>query len=179
MDEARSGDLGAWESLVRGFDNVLRGVARSYRLSEYDVADVVQQTWLRCLEHVHEIRDPLCFPSWLMMICRRESLRALRAAGRSLPFDHTEAGSVLAAAADENPGPDVQAAESDHARRLHAAVRELPRRQQQVILAMIGQGGRGYSTIAGDLGVPVGSLGPTRARALQRLRRDGRLQVGA
>jgi RNA polymerase sigma factor (sigma-70 family) len=78
---AAAGDQQAWDALVDRYASLLWSVARSYRLSAPDAADVVQTTWLRLVEHLGQIADPDRLPGWLATSARRECLRVLRRAG--------------------------------------------------------------------------------------------------
>ena len=171
---ARDGSRTAWEELVDRFTPLLWAVARSHHLSREDAADAVQMTWLRCLERLGQLRDPDSIAAWLIAICRRESLAIMRRQAWSDPID--DAAAI----------PDPFAADAADALirqeeriTLREAISRLPQRQRQVLLALLDLydgANSGYREVAQQLGLPVGSLGPTRQRALQRLRTDPGLQ---
>ena len=176
VQAAREGSRLAWEELVDRFTPLLWVVARGHRLSADDAADAVQMTWLRCVERLDQVRDPDSVAAWLVAICRRESLTVLRRRARTQP-DH----SAVIAAIQDPLGREVADALLDQEERttLREAISRLPDRQRRVLLALLEahEGtGDGYREIARQLGLPVGSIGPTRQRALQRLRTDPRLQ---
>jgi RNA polymerase sigma factor (sigma-70 family) len=155
---------------------MLTAIARRYRLGEADVADAVQTTWLRCVTSLHDIREPDALAAWLITTCRRECLRVVRQSVRVTPQDTTDTAGVLASITDPDAGDGfAHASRRDDARRLHAAVTDLPPQQRRVILELMHRGDDGYAAVARRLGVPIGSLGPTRRRALDRLRQDARL----
>jgi RNA polymerase sigma factor (sigma-70 family) len=170
---ARDGSRPAWEELVDRFTPLLWVVARGHRLSADDAADAVQMTWLRCVERLDQVRNPDSVAAWLMAICRRESLTLLRRRARAQPDPFAEIADPV--------GGEVADAVIDREERgiLREVILGLPERQRRVLLALLeaydGAGG-GYREIAELLGLPVGSIGPTRQRALQRLRTDPRLQ---
>ncbi len=177
---ARRGDEQAWRSLVERYTPLLSSVARAHRLGAAEVADAVQVTWLRCVEHVDRIYAPDRLRAWLVTTCRNECLRLLRQARRTTPDDSTDASGPLARLNDPDTHGDPQAwAERvESCARLRDAIAELPARQRQVVGALFASGGardHHYADLAAALGVPIGSIGPTRQRALRSLRRDRRL----
>jgi RNA polymerase sigma factor (sigma-70 family) len=130
-----------------------------------DIQDVAQTTWLRLIQHGHTIHDPERLAGWLAVTATRECLAVLRRTSRQ----------NLLAADEETPDPTVDVAQNaeDHdvARLLWAAVAELPPRQHSLVLALFRDDLRSYSDVADKCALPIGSIGPTRARALSRLRR--------
>ncbi|HEY6793763.1 MAG TPA: sigma-70 family RNA polymerase sigma factor [Kineosporiaceae bacterium] len=176
---ALEGDQRAWEMIVQRHQSLLWWIARQFRLSTDDAADAVQLTWLRCLEHLHQLTDEGALGSWLVTICRRECFRLLtRRSGEVLlaePEDHERASS--GALGGGAPDPCEVVARRDERTRLREAIDALPPRPRSVLTAMLTQETEGYAEIARQLGVPIGSLGPTRNRALARLRTDPRLAL--
>src|SRR5579862_3211112 len=85
VSDAAAGDSGAWDALVDRFAGTVWAVARAYRLSASDAADVSQTTWLRLVEHLDRIEQPDRVGAWLATTARRESLRVLRVSGRLVP----------------------------------------------------------------------------------------------
>jgi RNA polymerase sigma factor (sigma-70 family) len=180
VERARRGDENAWHSLVRDYTAVLWWIARAHRLSDADAADAVQVTWLRCVQHLGQIKAPHLLPAWLTTTCRQECLRTIRGRGRDIPTDVSDPASPFAHMPDlsteADPAQPVLARE--RAKILEEAIARLPERHQQVLrqLMLSGHGDNaGYAEAAAVLGMPHGSLGPTRQRALRRLRRDERV----
>lgn len=173
---ARDGSRAAWEELVERFTPLLWFVARRYRLSREDAADVVQMTWLRCIERLDQVRDPDRIAAWLITICRRESLAILRrqARARSEPIDNDDA------IPDPFPTDAADALiEQEERIILREMISRLPQRQRLVLLALLDSyegANSGYRELARQLDLPIGSVGPTRQRALRRLRTDPELQ---
>jgi RNA polymerase sigma factor (sigma-70 family) len=164
---AAAGDQRAWRALVSSFDPLLRRVARSFRLSAADVDDVVQETWVRLFRSLHRLDDPDAVGGWLATTVRRESMRLLQRELRELPQADVapdERGDVV------DPLDEVAQAERD--RVVRAAVERLGGRQQAVMTALLGERELNYHVVGRRLGMPVGSIGPTRCRAIERLRRD-------
>ena len=159
------GDRSAWRRLIEKYERLVWSVGASFRLQAVDVQDVAQTTWLRLIQHGHTIRDPERLAGWLAVTASRESLTVLRRTSRS----------SLWPADDDQPDPTVDVEESaenhDTARLLWAAVAELPPRQHSLVIALFRDEMRSYTDVAARCAVPVGSIGPTRARALAQLRR--------
>jgi len=178
---ARRGEQEAWDRLVHRYTPLLWFVARSYRLANQDAADVVQTTWLRCVEQLDRIREPARLAGWLVTVCQRECLLTQRLAARCRPADPAGPLGPLADLPDrqDTGDPAGTAVARDEALAVHEAISRLPERQRLLLTALLDGGdqlGHGYAEVAAALGVPIGSIGPTRQRALQRLRHDPRLQ---
>jgi RNA polymerase sigma factor (sigma-70 family) len=163
---AQAGDPDAWSELVRTFQGLLRAVVASYRLSRADAADVVQTTWLRLAENLDRLQDPSRVGAWLATTARREALRSLRKLARELPAEHPP----------EPPHRDAslvdrKVLQADRDAELWSAFARLPGRDQRLLRMLIADAQPSYEEIARTLAMPVGSIGPTRGRALERLRR--------
>jgi RNA polymerase sigma factor (sigma-70 family) len=167
---ARSGDHAAWTSLVRRFDRGLRAIARSYRLDHADVDDAVQATWLSLLEDIERIREPACIAGWLATSTRRNAMRILQRRVREIVSDDPGLG--------DHPVPDDPAAAVLAAERRNAladALATLPERHRELMTMLATQPGVTYSRVSELLTIPIGSIGPIRARALARLSRNRQL----
>jgi len=164
--EAALGDAGAWSALVQRLDGMLRGVARGFRLAPADVEDVVQTTWLRAATHLGRQHDPAAIVAWLTVTARREALRILQRRTREVPVP--DPGADVA----DPESPESLAIQRERRATLRGAVGRLPARQRRVISSLLGQPALTYEQISAALGMPIGSIGPTRERALARLRRD-------
>jgi RNA polymerase sigma factor (sigma-70 family) len=169
---AASGNARAWSELVEEFEGMLWAIARGYQLCHADAADVVQTTWLRLAENLGRLREPARVGAWLATTARRECLRMLRASTRELPDAEPPE-------ATDTPSPPVDhallGAERDAA--LRAALQQLPCRDQALLLMLVTDSPPSYAEIGAALRMPIGSIGPTRGRALARLR--GELERGA
>jgi RNA polymerase sigma factor (sigma-70 family) len=173
---ARDGSRAAWEELVDRFTPLLWVVARGHRLSSEDAADAVQMTWLRCVERLDQIRDPDSIAAWLTTICRRECLGIVRRHARARSEPIADDAAMTDPLATDAADALIKQEERNILREM---ISRLPQRQRRVLLALFdpNEGAdSGYREIAQQLDLPVGSLGPTRQRALQRLRADPRLQ---
>lgn len=165
---AECGDREAWAELVGRYTGLLWSVARSYRLGPEDSADVVQTCWLRLAGNLGRIRDGAAVGGWLATTARRECLRLLRTRAREHLSDLDEAAQWPA----EEPTPEDRVAERDRDQRLLAAVRRLPERDQRLLRVLAASPPPSYAEVAAALDMPIGAIGPTRARCLARLRRE-------
>jgi RNA polymerase sigma factor (sigma-70 family) len=162
---AASGDAHAWSEIVEEFEGLLWAVAQSHRLCHADAADVVQTTWLRLAENLDRLRSPGRVGAWLTTTARRECLRALTASARELP--DAEPPDL---ADSEAPPIDGHLIESERAAAIQSALRRLPARDRTLLLMLVDDSGPSYEEIGAALRMPIGSIGPTRGRALDRLR---------
>jgi len=144
-------------------------ICTRYRLSNHDIEDVGQNVWLLLVEQLGKLREPAALPGWLATTTARECLRVVTAVHKSERLGTGLDDSVLFvddAVIDE----EILMAERNAA--LRAAFAELPPRCQQLLSMLISDPPRSYAEIHAELGIPVGSIGPQRARCLDRLRRS-------
>ena len=174
VTSAASGDAGAWQVIVERFSGLVWSVVRAYRLGSADAADVFQTTWLRLAEHIGRIEQPDRVGAWLATAARRECLQCLRSAGRTVPTD--DASWLEGPPVMDNPTEaailraEQQQEDAARAVALWRAVGLLSARCQQLLRILMASPPPSYAEIAAGLGLPVGSIGPTRARCLQALR---------
>jgi RNA polymerase sigma factor (sigma-70 family) len=173
VQRAARGDQAAWHGIVREYGGLVEGVARGFRLSDAQTADAVQATWLRLVEHLAEIRDPGRLPGWLRTTTRRICLSLVRDHGREQPADAVDPpSSGLRWGAADDAGPETWAVRRDQEGLVRRAVATLPERQRALLGMLVCSPPVSYSEISAGLGIPVGSIGPTRARILARLRSE-------
>lgn len=165
---AAGGDRAAWDALVDRYADLVWAVARGFRLGTADAADVSQATWLRLVEHLHDIRDPAALGSWLATTARREALALLRRR-REVPFGEDGAEDVVD---DRQPPPWDALMADERDRELWRAFGRLAPRCQSLLRVLVIEPMASYAAAASALDVPIGSLGPTRARCLAALRRE-------
>jgi RNA polymerase sigma factor (sigma-70 family) len=167
LEQAGQGDQLAWKQLVDRYDGVVRSVAGSFRLQAADVSDIAQTTWLRLVQNLHTVRDPERLVGWLAITATRESLALLRRASRH------DLGATVEKTPDPDPAidPEASVATRDAAHHLWATLNELPPRQQQLLIALFRDELDSYDEVATKCAMPLGSIGPTRARALSSLQR--------
>jgi RNA polymerase sigma factor (sigma-70 family) len=169
VTRARNGERQAWDALVERYAPLIWSICRRHRLEAADAADAAQSAWLKLVDQLDNLRDPAALPAWLATTTRRECGRILRTARQ--PCD---AGYALAAGTI--PDDHAQPAEQDLlAAERHAALREafgqLPPGCQQLLALLIHDPALSYAEISARLGIPVGSIGPSRRRCLDKLRR--------
>jgi RNA polymerase sigma factor (sigma-70 family) len=164
---ARDGDEAAWRAIVEQFSGLVWATARAHRLAPAEAADVVQTTWLRLVEHLDRVHDPERLGAWLATTARRESLRHLRLRGRELPAGEVP-GFELAADNDPVDQRLLGQERQDALRRAFAAIGE---RCQALLRLLAAPDPPSYEEISAALDMPIGAIGPTRARCLEKLRR--------
>ena len=164
---AAAGDRRSWERLVDQFARLIWSITADFKLAESDAADVAQTTWLRLLEHIDRIKYPDRVGSWLAATARHECLRSL-AARKKVVLGHDEEHLEAVVA----PGPEVDARllADESAQVVREALTRLPWQWQQLLEMLMADPPASYLEISDQLGLPVGSIGPTRGRCLARLR---------
>jgi RNA polymerase sigma factor (sigma-70 family) len=162
-----AGDKSAWGPLVERYKSLVWSIVRSYRFNDDDASDVVQTTWLRLVEHLDRIRDPDAVGTWLATTARNECLAHLRRKGRQ--GVSLEAVPEVAAASP-SPGEGVLVRERDAV--LWSALHHISDRCRHLLRILASDPPPSYQEVGAALGVPVGSIGPTRARCLQKLRQS-------
>jgi len=169
LTNAAEGDQRAWDTIVARYSGLIWSVVRGFRLGGADAADVFQATWLRLVENMTRIRDGNGLGSWLATTARREAIDLLRRHGRETPVEPTDVAQRHPATA-EPPDAPLLRAEAD--RLLWQAVRRLPQRCVQLLRTMSVDPAPSYAAVAAALEMPIGSIGPTRARCLDALRAE-------
>jgi RNA polymerase sigma factor (sigma-70 family) len=169
LRRAAEGSAPAWDELVRRYERLVWSVARTYRLSGTDAADAVQTTWLRLVEHLGSITDPERLGSWLATTTRRESLRLARRAARER---HDLGDDALDVLADHGAGVDQALLADEQQGVLLRGLRALDERCQSLLRVLSASPPPRYDAVAEAFGMPIGSIGPTRGRCLDRLRTE-------
>jgi RNA polymerase sigma factor (sigma-70 family) len=165
MFEAREGRREAWDELVARLSPRVWAVARAHRLDHADAADVAQLTWMRLAEHLHRIERPEAVGAWVATTARREALRILRQQASLVPTDAEDLEDRVT-----SEGADVRVLQHERDRLLWSAFLELSERCQALLRVTVAAKDAGYDEIGAALGMPIGSIGPTRQRCLDRLR---------
>lgn len=170
---AANGDAAAWSALVKRFSGLVWSIARAHQLSAADSEEVYQITWLRLTEHLGRLKEPDRVAGWLATTARNESLKTIRAGGRLTVTSDPR----MLDRGSEDDSPEQVAIEvedaADEAQRnrlMWAAFQRLPERCQQLLRILVSTPTPSYLEIAELLGIPIGSIGPTRGRCLARLR---------
>lgn len=170
---AAAGDGKAWDALIDRYARLIWAVARSFGLSVADADDVSQTTWLRLAEHLGKLRDPERVGLWLAVTARNESLRMLKRAQRDIPFDPlADIGRTAG-----GPDVDVQILTLERDQALWRAFQSLPANCRVLLLMLTAEPSLSYEEVSVSLAIPIGSIGPTRGRCLERLRNNAELRA--
>jgi RNA polymerase sigma factor (sigma-70 family) len=167
VKRASDGDQAAWDALVERYTNLLWSVARGYRLERADAADVIQVAWLRLVEHLPRLRDPERVGAWLATTVRRECLQIIATRKRRGGPVEDE---ILTSLPDDAAPVDARLLADERDRALWQAFAGMPDRCQRLLRILMADPPPSYQDVAETLTMPVGSIGPTRARCLERLR---------
>jgi RNA polymerase sigma factor (sigma-70 family) len=162
---AAGGDRSAWDALVDRYHRLVWSVVRGFRLDEAAAADVTQTVWLRLVEHCDRIREPEKLPGWLAATARNEAMRVIKGQQRQVPstFDFDLAD-------DMTPALDERLIDDETRRAVLWAFHQLPPDAQELLRLLCAHPPLDYHTISDLVGRPVGSIGPTRQRILEKLR---------
>ena len=163
---AREGSEDALGQIVADLSPLLWQVARSAGLSSGDAEDVLQTVWMRMVAHLDDIHDSAALAGWLVTTAKREAWRVRATGRRLLPAD----ADLLAELPDEGPGSEEQVILDDQRHRLWTAIGGLSARCQELLRIVAFASRPDYAAVAAALGMPVGSIGPTRGRCLAKLR---------
>jgi RNA polymerase sigma factor (sigma-70 family) len=167
---AGTGDQEAWNDLIDQYSGLVWAIARGHRLGAADAADVFQSTWLRLVEHLGDLKDPERVGAWLATTAKRECLRLLRTSGRQIPV-----GDQLPEAVAETPEPYAELLCAERDAILWRAFGRLDARDQALLRMLVADPAPSYREISSSLEMPIGSIGPTRGRCLERLQREHEL----
>ena len=159
-----AGDDATWQATVRRYEGLLRSAARVVLRSDADVDEAVQRTWVLLLRNAARINDPQCLPGWLSTTARREALAILRAQQRTIPSED-----VADRVAPDDRDMATALIDEELRRALDRAVETLPDTQRRIVRALLREP-ESYDTLSRELGIPRGSLGPLRGRAVRALR---------
>lgn len=167
VTSAAQGDQEAWEHLSKRFGQMILAIARNHRLGDADIGEVFQTTWLRLVENIARIEQPDRIGAWLATTARRESLRIIRGKARMAYND---------LAADQLPDLNIPSVETALLREEGSAIvqqayAKLPPRCQRLLGLLAMSDLPSYQDISKLLNMPIGSIGPTRGRCLDHLRR--------
>jgi RNA polymerase sigma factor (sigma-70 family) len=168
LRRAAVGDTLAWERLIDKFGRLIWSITRDFHLRESDAADVFQTTWMRLIEHIDRIEHANRVGSWLAATARNECLRCLATHKRLVLV--AEEDVVLDDRAEHGAEVDEALLAGERTETVRAAMAHLPQRGQRLLELLMADPPVSYAEISDELGLPVGSIGPTRGRLLARLR---------
>lgn len=169
---AQDGDASAWDEIVRRFDGSLRRVVRAHGLDAPTARDMVQQTWVTAVAQLGAVRQADALGGWLRTIARRECRRTVvrrrkELANRKFEADSDNGEFEIRSAA---PTPEDEALAAERRALLRTAWQNIPARDRTLLTLLMDEPRRPYAEISRHTGLPIGSIGPTRARCLARLR---------
>lgn len=164
---AARGEQWAWERLVDQYGRLVWAMTRDFKLVESDAADVVQATWLRLFEHIDRLEYPARVGSWLATTARHECLRHL-AARKKIVLVQDDA--AITGVVAHEPEVNERLLADERAQSVREALTRLPLQWQRMLELLMADPPASYAEISDELGLPVGSIGPTRGRCLARLR---------
>ena len=164
LERARSGDTGGLDEIVRELSPLLWHVARAQGVDRADVADVVQHAWLELVSRLDGIRSPSALTAWLVTTTKREAWRLNRR--RQTPVDPT----MLVDLDADLPDPASGLVEDERDRALWRAFARLSDRCRELLRVVALVDRPDYAVVGEALGMPHGSIGPTRGRCLAKLR---------
>jgi RNA polymerase sigma factor (sigma-70 family) len=167
VDAALHGNQAAWQSLHQRFSPLVVSVCRRHRLSQADADDVGQIVWLRLVQQLKLVRDPLALPGWIATTARNECLHVIKFRRRNESADPMVDQRFNR---QETAEPLERMLRLELHRALLDGLSQLPAHQRELMMLLIADPELPYREIALRLDIPVGGIGPTRARCLQKLR---------
>ena len=165
MRAAAAGDQAAWDAIVDRFQGLVWATARAHRLSRADAADVAQTTWLRLVEHLDRIREPERLGAWLATTARNECLRHIRLHGAGLPTDEADMFE-----SPSTTGPSWLSSSASGTRRSGAGSAGSATAARRCSGSSSPVDEPSYEAVGAALDMPIGAIGPTRLRCLEKLR---------
>jgi RNA polymerase sigma factor (sigma-70 family) len=179
LGAAKKGEEAAWEQIIARYQSLINAISRRYRLAPSDAHDVSQYVWMQLIDHIEKLREPRALPGWIAVTTTHRCYEILRAQRRSVTVDPLAIGSFdlvdMAAKRMNGDGrfddvdDDLLRAEQRTA--VQQGLAELTEAQQQLLLLLVADPPVPYREISRRMNLPTGSIGPTRARLLGKLRR--------
>ncbi|SDP71372.1 RNA polymerase sigma factor [Lentzea jiangxiensis] len=170
VSAAAAGDQSAWNEIVDRYTPLVVSVIYKHRLRPSDAADVNQTLWLRLVEQIGRLREPEALPGWIMTTTRNECLRVLRVQQRTHLYDPlSESDALESEQVDADVEADLLAAERRQA--LRDGFAELTDQCKRLLTKLMTDPPPSYQVVSEELAMPVGSIGPTRIRCLEKLRK--------
>lgn len=171
----RQGDETAWATLVTRYQRLIYAIPRRCGLDEDLCADVFQRTFTLLWQHLARIEQPSRIRSWLVTTARREAAAVARRQRRLLPIetaDDEQSEGNQSVFIDPNPVPDALLLQLEEQQIVRMTMTALDERCARLLTLLFYQAEpASYTEVAALLDLPAGSIGPTRARCLQKLRR--------
>jgi len=160
IERCLKGDQAAWKDLVARYQRLVYSIAHVFCSNPEDVSDVFQQVWLELYQQLADLRNIDALPAWLITVTRRRSYAAYQSKYGSEPLE------------DDIPAVSEQLTQVEHEHAVERALDQLPDRCRRLIdLLYFDTNEPSYSEISRIMGMPEASIGPTRARCLEKLRK--------
>jgi RNA polymerase sigma factor (sigma-70 family) len=176
LGAASKGDDDAWEQIIARYESLINAICRRHRLASHDAHDVSQYVWMQLVRHVNKLRDPRALCGWISATATHRCYEILRTYKRSVSVDPLAIGSLdlvdsAAKRTDSESlfGIDDDLLRAEQRRALRQALADLTETQQQLLLFLVADPPVPYCEISRRMNLPVGSIGPTRARLLRKL----------
>jgi len=173
---AQSGDEEAWQRLMSLYQPLVDKIIRRHRLSPWDGEDVSQHVWMQLVDQVGRLREPRAVAGWIATTTAHRCCQVLRKQKRSISIDPLDGPgmdspgrTVVWGSASEHRGLDDNLLRAEVRKAVRRGLAELTADQQNLLLLVIAEPAVSYREISRRTGLPVGSIGPTRARLLKRL----------
>lgn len=168
-----AGDASAWDALVQRYQRLVYAIVLRAQLDEHAAADVFQTVFTRLVQHLPRITDPARLQAWIVTTTKRETHLQIQRQGRLVSMTPTDADLPTWDFADDAPNAEEALEQLQVVDRLRAALDRLEPKHRELLLMLFRDEDERlpYDQIAARLGIPVGSIGPTRARCLEKLRR--------
>ena len=162
-------DEQAWAAIIERFGPLVAAVLRRDRLTHADVQETTQAVWLKLFENLHKLREPAALPGWIATTTQRQALQTIRRGARVRCVESIESVVDGLPCADQRTGPDDQLLQAERRRAVRDGLAELTAEQRELLLLVVADPPVSYREISERLKIPMGSIGPTRARHLRKL----------
>jgi RNA polymerase sigma factor (sigma-70 family) len=170
LTACRRGDEGAWEALVHRYQRLLYTIPRRAGLDEDAAAEVFQEVFATLLEKLDAIEQPERLQAWLVTTAKRKTWRVITGERRFAKDDEAEVDDKLSQLPDNAPLPDEALLQLEEQHRVRSALSGLDERCRKLLTRLFYEEEMpSYADVAAELGMPEGSIGPTRARCLGKL----------
>ncbi|MCC6745370.1 MAG: sigma-70 family RNA polymerase sigma factor [Acidobacteria bacterium] len=173
IDQCLAGDDAAWRELISRYQGLIYSVPRRMGLSPEASADIFQCVCVLLYQRLGTIRDPARLGGWLLTTASREAIRASRRAKRTVSLENERedgASSTDSDLPDVRPLADEDREKLERAQLLRSALSEMSDRCRTLLEAFLNDDDANYRDVARRLGIPIGSIGPTRARCFAKLK---------
>jgi RNA polymerase sigma factor (sigma-70 family) len=184
LGAAKNGDEEAWEQIITRYESLIDTISRRHRLAAYDAHDVSQYVWMQLVGHIDRLREPSALCGWISATTTHRCYEILRTHKRSVSVDPLATASFdlvdsTARKIDSESlsGVDDDLLRAERCRAVQAGLAELTETQQQLLLLLVADPPVPYCEISRRMNLPIGSIGPTRARLLKKLQKTVAVQL--